>query len=72
MTDETTIEHVVYGALFAREVGRRMGLPVVFCAAPVDLKPQEAELDKRTGGLPVLWLTRLLKKPWEVSEPQNS
>lgn len=72
MTDETTLDHIVYGVEFARELGRQLNLPVVFCAAPMNLRRQEEELSRRTWGLPVLWLTRLLKKPWEVENQQHS
>lgn len=68
MTDQTTVEHVVQGVQFARELGRQIGLPVVFCAAPADLKSKEEEIAGRTEGLPVLWLERFLKKPWETEE----
>lgn len=68
LTDETTVEDVVYGVAFARELGRRIGLPVVFCAAPKELETHKDEIAARTQGLPVLWLTRFLKKPWEVDE----
>ncbi|MGE5580366.1 MAG: hypothetical protein ACM3WU_10015 [Bacillota bacterium] len=68
LTDETTVEDVVFGVEFARELGGRIGLPVVFCAAPKDLELHKEEIAARTQGLPVLWLTRFLKKPWEVDE----
>ncbi len=68
LTDETTVEDVVYGAAFARELGQRIGLPVAFCAAPKELETHKDEIAARTQGLPVLWLTRFLKKPWEVDE----
>ncbi len=62
------MEDVVYGAAFARELGQRIGLPVAFCAAPKELETHKDEIAARTQGLPVLWLTRFLKKPWEVDE----
>ena len=68
MTDQTTVEHVVQGVEFAREVGRRTGIPVVFASAPGDLEPQKEEIGRRIEGLPVLWLRRYLKKPWEDDE----
>lgn len=68
LTDETTVEDVVYGAAFARELGQRIGLPVAFCAAPKELETHKDEIAARTQGLPVLWLRRFLKKPWEVDE----
>ena len=68
MTSETTAEHVVQGVEFARELGRRTGLPVVFAAAPSNLEPQKDEIGRRIDRLPVLWLKRYLKKPWEEDE----
>lgn len=68
MTGLTTEDHVVAGVDFARQLGEEMGLPVVFCAAPANLRAREASIAQRTGGLPVLWLERFLKKPWEIEE----
>lgn len=68
MTEETTVEHVVRGVQFARELGRRLSLPVVFCAAPSVLEPKKDEIAARIQGLPVLWLKRYLLKPWETDE----
>lgn len=68
MTDQTTADHVVHGVEFAGEVGRRLGLPVVFAGAPLELLPQKDEISARIGGLPVLWLKRYLRKPWETDE----
>lgn len=66
LSDLTTREHVVSGVEFARDLGRKIGLEVAFCAAPSELKGEEAFIKERTGGLPILWLERFLKKPWEV------
>lgn len=68
MSDLTTEEHVVAGVAFARGLGEKVGLPVLFCAAPASLKPFSGDIADKVGGLPVLWLERFLKKPWEVKE----
>ena len=65
MADLTTEEHVVAGVSFARKLGEELDLPVVFCAAPADLRSREDSIADRTGGIPILWLERFLRKPWE-------
>lgn len=67
-SDLTTEDDVVEGVDFARRLGEELGLPVVFCAAPIELKPQEDSIGRRIRGLPILWLERFLKKPWETEE----
>lgn len=68
MADLTTEEHIVEGVDFARKLGEELRLPVVFCAAPADLKSRRDSIASRVGGIPVLWLERFLRKPWEENE----
>lgn len=66
MSDLTTPWHIVTGVAFSRELGTALGLPVVFCAAPEELRESEESIAMGTQGVPILWLQRLLRKPWEV------
>ena len=68
MADLTTEEHVVDGVEFALRLGERLHLPVVFCAAPAELMPRRDSIVSRVGGIPVLWLERFVRKPWEENE----
>ncbi|MBI4915511.1 MAG: hypothetical protein HY825_06655 [Acidobacteria bacterium] len=61
---ETTPEIVVEGYERAREVGSRLGLPVVAVGADEATRPL---LDESTLGCLVLELTRLIRPPFEQS-----
>ncbi len=65
LAEETTVDHVADGTEFARELGGRLSIPVAFLAAPLELKRHEDEITSRVGDLPILWLKRFMKKPWE-------
>lgn len=64
----TTTEHVLEGFRLTREMAEKTGLPVVFCALPSWLKEQEESLREKLGEVPLFWLDRFLRKPWEPLE----
>lgn len=64
----TSVDHIHEGAGLTQELARETGLPVVFCAVPSWLRGQEDAIRRVTGGLPLLWLDRFLRKPWEAVE----
>lgn len=63
--EETRLEHIAYGLLFARALGRRLALPVVMAGVPDWLGACESEIKGVLGETPPLYLKKFLLKPWE-------
>jgi len=69
LAELTTLEHVLEGLGFARELSKEVGLPVLMLCAPAELKDKESEIRsnlRSLGETDLLFLTRFLLKPWEV------
>ena len=65
LIDETTIDHVNDGYLFAEKLAQASGLPLAFLAVAGQLVPS---LDPLRVNCPVLTINRQLVPPWKVAE----
>jgi hypothetical protein len=68
LCDQTDVSHVIDGFILCREFSERVGLPVEFVGVPLWLREREPDIRAHVGDMPILWLERLLRKPWEAEE----
>jgi hypothetical protein len=65
LIEETTPETILDGYRLAQEVSGKMGVPVVFVSALSDVLEK---MDEALLPLPILPLSRLMLKPWEMKK----